>query len=58
VDKDEDGWVEGPPDEAPGFAKLLRLFKDPDDSDTTVAPTVPPDIWHRVTTIFLEEFIR
>jgi hypothetical protein len=58
VDKDQDGWVEGPPYEAPGLAKLLLLFKDPDDRDTTVAPAVPPDIWHRVTTIFLEEFIR
>ncbi len=58
VDKDEDGWVEGPPYEAPGLAKLLLLFKDPDDRDTTVAPTLPPDIWHRITTIFLEEFIR
>jgi hypothetical protein len=58
VDKDEDGWVQGPPYEAPGFAKLLFLFKDPDDTDTTAAPTVPPDIWHRITTIFLEEFIH
>ena len=57
VDKDEDGWVQGPPYQAPGFGKLLLLFKDPDDSDATAAPTVPPDIWYRITTIFLEEFI-
>jgi hypothetical protein len=57
VDKDEDGWVKGPDYEAPGFGELLFLFKDPDDNDTTVEPTVPPDIWHRITTIFLEEFI-
>ena len=58
ADKDRDGWVEGPPYAASGFGKLLLLFKDPDDNDTTAAPTVPPDIWHRITTIFLEEFIR
>ena len=49
--------VEGPHDAAPGLGKLLLSFKDPDDKDTTAAPTVPPDIWHRITTIFLEEFI-
>ena len=57
VDSDEDGWVEGPPYKAPGFAQLLLLFKDPDDRDTSVSPTLPPDIWNRITTIFLEAFI-
>jgi hypothetical protein len=57
VDKDGDGWVEGPAYTASGITELLFLFKDPDDSDPTLQPTLPPDIWNYVTNILLREFL-
>jgi len=57
VDKDGDGWVEGPAYTASGITELLFLFKDPDDRDPTLQPTLPPDIWNYAIDILLREFL-
>ena len=44
VDNDGDGWVSGPQYEAKGLTELLFLFKDPDDSASTVQPELPVDV--------------
>ena len=53
VDNDGDGWVSGPQYEAKGLTELLFLFKDPDDSDATVQPELPVDVWTRISDIIL-----
>lgn len=57
IDWDGDGWIAGPDYLAFGLTELLFLLKDPDDSDPTVEPILPHDIWNRISKVLLREFL-
>jgi hypothetical protein len=56
-DNDGDGWAPGPPQDAPGLASLLYLFRDPDDTAAGVQPILPPDVWDRISDAILGELL-
>jgi len=57
VDHDGDGWAPGPDYEARGIPEILFLFTDPDDTDAAAEPSLPSDIWDRISDILLQHFI-
>jgi len=57
IDWDEDGWAPGPSYSATGIPELLFMFKDPDDSSPEVQPVLPLDVWRRISTAILREFL-
>ncbi|MFQ5740875.1 MAG: hypothetical protein ACE5JX_17880 [Acidobacteriota bacterium] len=57
VDVDGDGWAPGPDYSASGLTQLLFLFRDPDDSDATMGPVLPDDVWDLISDILLQEFL-
>jgi hypothetical protein len=56
VDHDGDGWSVGPPQAAAGFAELLSVLTDPDDTDAAVDAQIPPDIWERIAALLIGQF--
>jgi hypothetical protein len=36
---------------------MLFLFKDPDDSNPTVTPVLPPDVWAQIARALLQEIL-
>jgi hypothetical protein len=57
VDQDGDGWAPGPNYTATALTEMLFLFKDPDDSNPTVTPVLPPDVWAQIARALLQEIL-
>ncbi|MBI5593906.1 MAG: hypothetical protein HY881_25930 [Deltaproteobacteria bacterium] len=55
VDKDGDGWVPGPGYPNSGLTQLLFLFTDPDDTNPSIRPVLPPNVWDMISRILFQE---
>jgi lysophospholipase L1-like esterase len=56
-DRDGDGWAPGPAYEGTGFTEFLFMFKDPDDADPAAQPSLPADVWQRISDFFLQKIL-
>ncbi len=57
VDQDGDGWATGPVYEASGLTELLFMLTDPNDTDASVKPVLPPNVWDLLSDAMLEEVL-
>ena len=57
IDQDLDGRAPGRDCPASGGTEILFLFKDPDDTNPNIQTTLPPDVWDRISDVFLEELL-
>lgn len=55
IDKDGDGWAAGPNYSASGVAELLFFLTDADDNNPNVGPSIPSNVWSRVSAVLRDQ---
>jgi len=57
IDRDGDGWASGPSYPAHGIAEVLFYLTDADDTDASIGPDIPDDIWRRLSNAILRDVL-
>jgi len=55
VDFDGDGFPPGPDYTPHGMTEMLFLLTDPDDTDPTIVPVIPDDVWTKFSRVLLRD---
>lgn len=57
VDRDGDGWAPGPDYHASGMTELLLLLTDTDDTDPSVGPDIPSNVWRLFSRALVHDMV-
>lgn len=57
IDRDGDGWAPGPDYHASGMTELLLLLTDADDTDPSVGPNIPRNIWRLFSRAMIHDMV-